>query len=237
MLFGHSRGRFQVERTSESCDLLSDLMTGLGLTSDGRLDDMVVERMRDAHVHYDWLTVTDRGVDFHDPISGGLLLQTRAYWWGDEDDPQADLPNLEIPALGFTLSWYKYAFRDSYTSQELTLRLVNHMFELLHPILITMSRFVMYPVQADCVWTREHAPIRLADNTLVNAAWTCVNKSSTVHPSYNHGYITPCTTRGYAWHAVMINPNNTVYDNAYFTTELEAKSWCARRMCEWRISE
>lgn len=234
-LFGHSRGQFHVERTSELCSLLSDLLTGLGLSSYGHLDDMVVERMRDARVHYDWLKATDRGVDVHDPLSHKLLLRTRAYWWGDGDDPQADLPNLEIPDLDFTLSWYKYAFRDSYTNQALTLRLVNHMFERLQPVLKLMSRFVAYPIQADCEWKQEDQPIRLADGTQVDAAWTCSNGSPTVHPAYDHGYITANHHRGGAWHAVMINPDNTVYNNAYFGSEIEAQSWCARQMREWKI--
>ena len=43
----------------------------------------------------------------------------RSYYWGD-DEEEMDKPNFEIPSENFKLTWYKYPFRSSYSSEELT---------------------------------------------------------------------------------------------------------------------
>ena len=42
----------------------------------------------------------------------------RSYYWG-EDEEEMDKPNFEVPSENFRLSWYKYPFRGSYSSEKL----------------------------------------------------------------------------------------------------------------------
>jgi hypothetical protein len=43
----------------------------------------------------------------------------RSYYWG-EDEEEMDKPNFEVPSENFSLTWYKYPFRSSYSSEKLT---------------------------------------------------------------------------------------------------------------------
>lgn len=49
----------------------------------------------------------------------------RPYWWGDDDAPEATLPNFLYKPTGFQIMWYKYAFRDSYMNQNLSDRQIK----------------------------------------------------------------------------------------------------------------
>lgn len=42
----------------------------------------------------------------------------RSYYWGDDED-EMNKPNFEVPSENFKLSWYKYPFRGSYSSEKL----------------------------------------------------------------------------------------------------------------------
>lgn len=44
----------------------------------------------------------------------------RPYCWDFEDENEAQKPNFEIPAENFRLTWYKYPFRGSYSSEKLS---------------------------------------------------------------------------------------------------------------------
>jgi hypothetical protein len=43
----------------------------------------------------------------------------RPYYWQDEEEEFME-PNFEIPSENFELDWYKYPFRNSYSSEKLT---------------------------------------------------------------------------------------------------------------------
>lgn len=43
----------------------------------------------------------------------------RSYCWNFEDEEEAEKPNFEIPSENFKLTWYKYPFRGSYSSEKL----------------------------------------------------------------------------------------------------------------------
>jgi hypothetical protein len=43
----------------------------------------------------------------------------RSYYWG-EDEEEMEKPNFEVPSENFSLTWYKYPFRGSYSSEKLT---------------------------------------------------------------------------------------------------------------------
>ncbi|MBT1162126.1 hypothetical protein [Bifidobacterium sp. SO1] len=237
LLFGNSRGEYPVDRTSEPCDLLEWLLIGLGcdINGSGRLDEDVRRRMEHAGFQPDWLVETTRGIDLHDPVSGERLLRTRAYWWDNGDDPEAKLPNLEIPALGFSLDWYKYMFRDSYANRPLTLGLINRMYELLMPVLTAMIPYVAYPVKADCEWDTSRR-VMTVDGEQATVVASCRAASPDVDANYDHGIIrliddpngrTPYRAR-------MMDAGEHFICEAVFESIPAARSWCERRMVEWK---
>ncbi len=47
------------------------------------------------------------------------VFTIRPYYWGDEED-EINRANFEIPSENFNISWYKYPFRKSYSSELIT---------------------------------------------------------------------------------------------------------------------
>jgi hypothetical protein len=39
---------------------------------------------------------------------------------GERDEEEMEKPNFEVPSENFSLTWYKYPFRGSYSSEKLT---------------------------------------------------------------------------------------------------------------------
>lgn len=87
MLFGHSRGRYPIDR--------------------GKYQDRFCEML--YYAGYD-----NYGCQDKDNVSSHFIV--RPYWWGDGEDPDANLPNFECKELGLEIRWYKYALRDSYSN-------------------------------------------------------------------------------------------------------------------------
>jgi hypothetical protein len=52
----------------------------------------------------------------------------RPYCWQDEEE-EFMMPNFEIPSENFKLDWYKYPFRNSYSSEKLTPRRWNDLIQ------------------------------------------------------------------------------------------------------------
>ena len=94
-IFGHSRGACPLDR--------------------GELEGVLVSGL--ARLGYDsyGLPLT-RG---YEPPEHDDLFRVRPYWWGDDDDVRATLPNLEIPSADIEIRWYKYALRDAYANREI----------------------------------------------------------------------------------------------------------------------
>jgi hypothetical protein len=96
MVFGHSRGAWQVPRNAAYEGPLDVLFEAAGLSSYGYPNDP------DA--------------DYFD----NDVWSARSYWWGDEEAPEADLPNFIHKPSGLELRWYKYPMRDSYFNREIS---------------------------------------------------------------------------------------------------------------------
>lgn len=98
MVFGHSRGEYQVSRVYQDrfCILLYDL-------------------------GYDSYGVENRS--FKGNRTNRIVV--RPYWWGDEDSIEATLPNFECKELGLELRWYKYPLRDSYSNIPFTAEIMR----------------------------------------------------------------------------------------------------------------
>jgi hypothetical protein len=52
----------------------------------------------------------------------------RSYYWGDDED-EMKKPNFEIPSENFFLTWYKYPFRGSYSSEKLNPKRWNNLIQ------------------------------------------------------------------------------------------------------------
>ncbi len=49
------------------------------------------------------------------------VFAIRPYWWGDEDnEEECEAPNFLYKPTGFEIRWYKYPFRDSYMTEDMT---------------------------------------------------------------------------------------------------------------------
>jgi hypothetical protein len=148
--FGHSNGNYEFDGYGIPGSLFSILLCELGLDDYGARLASTLEGNHD-----DIITITDRGTEFHDH-DGKLLMITRAYWWGDDDDPEESLPNIEIPPLGITLSWYKYPFRDSYTNKPVTKDTIASIRELMEPVLQAIHDEVKHPHDINVKWIDQY---------------------------------------------------------------------------------
>lgn len=169
MVFGHSRGVYDFDAYSDRAkrDDLLDMMNELGITVYGQPShDITV--LHDRHIEPSWMTGDNafkhvdgedwRRIDIVDPGTGDRILTFRSYWWGDtdteEDAVSADLPNLEFPAQGLQIRWYKYYGRDSYTNIPLTDELIDDIRMALTPALEEAHRYLPHKEQDpnDIVW-------------------------------------------------------------------------------------
>ena len=91
LVFGHSRGNWSVPREDAYEQPLVELF----------------EELLPECVPY--------GTDFDNDV-----FTMRTYWWGDEDAPEAIMPNFLHKRTGLELRWYKYALRDSYMNREVS---------------------------------------------------------------------------------------------------------------------
>ena len=55
----------------------------------------------------------------YSPDFSNDFFTIRRHYWG-EDEEEMDKPNFEVPSENFSLTWYKYPFRGSYSSEKLT---------------------------------------------------------------------------------------------------------------------
>lgn len=120
LIFGNSRGQYPVPR--EWQDVFCGRLNEMGFDSYGIPRDA-------GRPRYD-PTVGAHLDKYERVINGGEggvgrayetdLFVIRPYYWGD-DDTIAALPNYEYKPTGFKLYWYKYALRDSYMNQDVTL--------------------------------------------------------------------------------------------------------------------
>lgn len=104
MIFGHSRGTYEVPR-----------------------EDKWEERIEKFFNHFalDWYghPAVGRykpGVEIND--RGGITtakFEINPYYWGG-DDEEAERPNFKYFKSGYELRWYKYPLRDSYANKDLT---------------------------------------------------------------------------------------------------------------------
>ena len=107
LLFGNSRGSYPVER-GDLETMFAKFLENNGFTSYGHLKDKPVN---DDYISYENAT---------------FLI--RPYYWGD--DPKiAEKPNFVYKPTGLEISWYKYPFRDAYSSERLNYHELNVILE------------------------------------------------------------------------------------------------------------
>lgn len=232
LLFGHSRGEYELNRGSAACDLLGDIGPQCGLDGWSRLDEDVAVRMDEAGFTPDWLVETPRGVDLHHPMTGVLLARTRAYWWDGDDAVQTALPNLEIPALELEIRWYKHAFRDAYANQPFTFAVAKQIAGIMEPVMALMRPYTPHPVRYPLDWTRDGEDD--ADSTL----WECRMHDPTAgDPMYSHGTIVLNEDARDPYDVEMLSCDGAFAYHGMFPTLEDARDWCARQCVEWKVGE
>ena len=100
ILFGHSRGEFQIPRTEGYQGVFGAFLERSGFGSYGEVVNPKLNPFR---------TVDDLGFE-----NDTFII--RPYYWGD-DEEKMDLPNFVYKPKGIVISWYKYPFRDAYCSK------------------------------------------------------------------------------------------------------------------------
>lgn len=232
MELGHNQGRYRIDRNGEACDLMSDLIAELGIDGYGRLDDNPENHFPGSLMTIG-LVETPRGVNVYNPQTGEPLLISRAYWWDDPDDSEFDKPNLEIPSIGVGIRWYKYWSRDAYSTQPLTVELVNRIRKLMRPALEAIAPYVEHPRRLKIEWSenRETTPIFEEDEDTICACWIIEKCSTPV--TWTHGYVTLCDNPETPYEARMETEDELGLNSAQFSSLDEAKAWCERRACTW----
>lgn len=107
LLFGNSRGRFEVPRGISEDDFIwqetfIEFMDEIGLDGYGYVENDELEKYK-----------TERG---------GFENNTfiiNPYYWGEDEEVMKE-PNFVFKPTGFTIDWYKYPLRDSYSNKEIT---------------------------------------------------------------------------------------------------------------------
>lgn len=232
---------FEIDRSSTVNDMLLDLLMELGIKNTGRIDDDLSERMKDGSVKRvvkKCLTVTGRGVQVKDPYNQTVLLETRAYWWGNDDTPEEksemDAPNLEVPSLGLNVYWYKYAFRGSYSNKRIDVELVSKIRDVLKFSLDYMRPFVKHPVIHEMVWhdyVQPHDVEINGEHLNVVSYGECQDKTKNVDFDYDHAYISLEDVDLYdrPYEAMVMSTDEHFISSSSFETLEEAQSWCLRQ--------
>lgn len=230
LLFGHSRGPHPIDRSSPAADLLSDMLAELGVDGYGR-------RMDDPRLHGPVpdrvLLDTDRGVDVRDPGSGRVLARIRAYWWGDPDDPEASLPNLEVPDAGLAIRWYKYWPRDAYANVPLDPAVAGRARRALAPALKALAPYVRHPSAASPVW---HGPGAVTAHGRHVDALDVFDAPPGRPDESDHGWITLDPARGLL-EAHCLTRDGLFDTIARFDSMDAARAWVARGTRRWRYPD
>ena len=96
LIFGHSRGEFEIER-------------GKGFEEEiDRLFDSFPENKGKPSYLCNYYFEND-------------VFSTSSYYWGD-DEKEAEKPNFLYKPTGLEIRYYKYPLRDAYSNQKLTLK-------------------------------------------------------------------------------------------------------------------
>lgn len=111
LIFGNSRGTYHINRDWQS-DFISFLrkcgLDSYGYAYDGDMD-------------YNG-TNTARGGFEND------IFRVTPYYWGDDEKIEEE-PNFIYKPTGYTISWYKYALRDSYSNKSITKKSLDNILQ------------------------------------------------------------------------------------------------------------
>lgn len=238
LLFGYSRGEHRLDRYSAEADRLCNALYELGLNSYGYQDsDFYKVVDLNPHLQVTWLEDHPEGNDFRridvvDPNTGEILMIVRKYWWGDYDTPEdktsADVPNLEVPKLGFQMDWYKYYGRDSYINQPLTNELLNSILKLLKPALDEAGKWLPHYKEStyEVEWTEDPSmeDYEFTDNGSLKAIVYRNDKS--LHEQ-NEDRPYDCYIKDDKWQAI-VKHNSWSQTVGNFDSREDAEEWAER---------
>jgi len=110
LLFGYSRGEYEFPDRE--------------LVDSAEWQGLLEATKSDCYGYTDCASENDRGGYENDVFS------IRPYWWGDEDNEvECEAPNFLYKPTGFEIRWYKYPFRDSYMTENLTSEQILEIFK------------------------------------------------------------------------------------------------------------
>lgn len=109
LIFGNSRGKFEVPRGISEDDFIIqemfiEFMYEIGLDGYGYIENDKLKEYK-----------TERG-GFENNI-----FVINPYYWG-EDESITEEPNFIFKPTGLEIDWYKYPLRDSYSNKEFNLK-------------------------------------------------------------------------------------------------------------------
>lgn len=112
LLFGNSRGRFEVPRGIGEDDFawqetFRDFMDEIGLDGYAYIENKELEKYK-----------TERGGFEND------IFAINPYYWGEDENIMRE-PNFIYKPTGLTIDWYKYPLRDSYSNKKITFEELN----------------------------------------------------------------------------------------------------------------
>lgn len=134
MIFGNSRGKYPLDRSAEESKEWNELLKLLGMDSYGIMTEGK------------GLDATEWGGYLCKDKDDKTIFEIFPYYWGectcniDETDPNAThSPDCLLCKHNFTympgtpneinIDWYKYPFRDSYISRNITTEELNRVFQ------------------------------------------------------------------------------------------------------------
>lgn len=127
MIFGNSRGEYPVPRAWQDafCARLNEM--GFDCYGSANEWDETGKFAPELSEMYDkflvWIDGEEGGRHYKWETDTFVIMP---YYWGDDDTIGA-LPNFVHKPTGFEMTWYKYALRDAYMNQPVTLAELDEM--------------------------------------------------------------------------------------------------------------
>lgn len=115
VIFGHSRGSFEIPREkfeNEIGILFTNFLKLIGLDDRGYPDTFINEKYKTENISFD-----------------NNVFTIRPYYWGIGNKKLENAPNFLYKPENIEIRWYKYPFRDSYCSCNISLKKFKEIIE------------------------------------------------------------------------------------------------------------
>lgn len=117
LLFGHSRGEFQVDRKWQDCFV--QFLDRCGFDRYGHIDNEELEKHLKTVEGTAYVRANGETFPEHAHYFDNGTFCVRPYFWGESENIQ-QMPNFIFYKTGYQIQWYKYPLRDSYCNKEIS---------------------------------------------------------------------------------------------------------------------